>query len=183
CARLLETTASALAAQLAAIPYSSAILATLLFARADMPSSLDGFGFLVPRSERHTISAATFIGNKFPNRIPEHLFAIRGFIVDPEADSLLNASDDSILQLVREDFGRLLEVRSAPLFAAIHRLPISMPQYVVGHRERCSRVAELLASFPGLFLAGNAYDGVGIPDCVRLAKETANRVFASKAHL
>lgn len=183
CAKLLEDAAPPLAAELAAIPYSSAILATLIYARADIPSSLDGFGFLVPRSERRTLSAATFIGNKFPNRVPQHLFAIRGFIVDPQASSFGNPSDDSILHLVREDLDRLLAIGSAPLFTSVHRLPRSMPQYVVGHRERCSRIAELLTGYPGLFLTGNAYEGVGIPDCVRLAKETANRVFASSAGL
>ncbi len=176
CARLLASSAATLASELAAIPYSSALGATLVYERARVAHPLNGFGFLVPRAERQTISAATWIGNKFPFRIPAHLAAIRAFIVDPEASRLLNASEEAILQLVSADFQRLMNIRSAPLFASVHRWPASMPQYVVGHRQRCLRIAGLLQQFQFLHLTGNAYEGVGIPDCVRLAKETANHV-------
>jgi protoporphyrinogen/coproporphyrinogen III oxidase len=65
-----------------------------------------------------------------------------------------------------------------PLFSTIHRWPDSMPQYLVGHAERREKITRLLEQYPGLYLAGNAYDGVGIPDCLRLAQEISKQVVA-----
>jgi len=175
-AKLLQTAGPALADELAAIPYSSAILATLVYHRSSVGQPLNGFGFLVPRSERRTISAATCISAKFPSRVPEDFTAFRGFIVDPEASPLLSASQDRITQLVHADFESLMHLQSTPVFASVHFWPNSMPQYVVGHRQRRSTVGALAHEITGLHLVGNAYDGVGIPDCVALAKETATRI-------
>jgi protoporphyrinogen/coproporphyrinogen III oxidase len=130
----------------------------------------------VPRRERQTIAAGTFVATKWPSRIPDHLVALRAFLVDPEAPRLLHVPDDELLQLVRADFDRLLNIQADPLFFTLQRWPNSMPQYVVGHETRQKRIAELLIDFPGLHLTGNAYNGVGIPDCVRLAEETANKI-------
>ena len=175
-ARLLQTAAAVLAGELAAIPYSSAILVTLVYPRSSVRQPLNGFGFLVPRSERRTISAATHISAKFPSRVPGDLAAFRGFIVDPEASHLLSASEQRIAQLVQADFESLMHLHSTPVFSSVHFWPNSMPQYVVGHAQRRSTIGALTHEISGLHLVGNAYDGVGIPDCVALAKETANRI-------
>ena len=175
-ARLLETAAPELARELGAIPYSSAILTTLVYDRSKVPQPLNGFGFLVPRGMRRTISAATWINTKFPSRVPGHLVALRAFIVDPEATRLLNEPQKTVTQLVQTDFENLMHIQSSPVFASLHFWPNSMPQYVLGHAQRCMRIAALTGEIKGLHLVGNAYDGIGIPDCVRLAKETANRI-------
>lgn len=175
-ARLLAETAPELASELVAIPYSSAVLVTLVYARKDVPQAFEGFGFLVPRRERRTISAATWIGTKFPFRVPDELAAIRTFIVDQEANALLSAPEESIVELVRDDLERLVGIRSNPIFVRTYRWPNSMPQYTIGHAERQTKMQECLEYLPGIHLTGNAYDGVGIPDCVRLAKETANGI-------
>lgn len=181
-ATLIEYSAPALAAELAPITYSSAILATFVYARSDL-DSLDGFGFLVPRPERHTIAAATFIANKFPSRIAPHLAAIRAFLVGTQATELLDADPRTITELVRQDLHRLLGISSSPLFTSVKFWPRSMPQYLVGHEQRINRIFTALAQSSGLHLAGNAYDGVGIPDCVRRAKETAKHIYTSAAAL
>jgi protoporphyrinogen/coproporphyrinogen III oxidase len=175
-ARLIEVCAPALASELAAIPYSSAVLATLVYNRARFGNELDGFGFLVPRAERQTISAATWVSTKFPSRIPQDLVALRAFIVDPQATKLLNQPEATVVQLAQEDFRRLMHIESSPQFASVHFWPQSMPQYVVGHEQRRQRIFQMLAELPGLHLSGNAYDGVGISDCVRVAEQTANHV-------
>jgi oxygen-dependent protoporphyrinogen oxidase len=175
---LLTTSAPELAAELAQIRYSSAILVTFVYREQDaaVPS---GFGFLVPRGERHTIAAATFIGTKWPSRIAEGFVAIRSFIVDPEAPELLARSDEVLIELVRSDFKRLLNIDADPAFSTIDRWPNSMPQYVVGHKARQERIKDMLLHIPGLYLTGNAYDGVGVPDCVRLAAQTAHTIASS----
>lgn len=176
-AELLGHSIPALASELSGIPYSSAMLVTLVYRKAE-PRIPDGFGFLVPCRERQTISACTLVGTKWPSRIPADLLALRAFIVDPEAPKLLSASNDELVDLVRADFDRLMHVTADPLFSAVQRWPNSMPQYVVGHSARQKRIAGLLSQFPGLHLTGNAYEGVGIPDCVRLAKRTAEAILA-----
>ncbi len=174
-AAILSESAPEIASELTDIPYSSAILVTLIFREEDATIP-EGFGFLVPRPERQTIAAATFVGTKWPGRIPEGLVALRAFIVDPEAPRLNALSNEELLALVREDFDRLLGITADPVLSTIHRWPNSMPQYVVGHEARRKRIMARVSDFHGLLLTGNAYDGVGVPDCVRLAKDTADKI-------
>lgn len=175
-AKLVDGAVPALASELAAIPYSSAILATLVYSRSTFTHPLDGFGFLVPKRERRTISAATWVSTKLPSRVPGHLAVLRGFIIDPEATQILSASPQNIAELVHSDFERLMHIHAAPTFASVHAWPASMPQYLVGHGERVLRIAAATSNFRGLHLVGNAFGGVGIPDCVTLAKQTAKRI-------
>ncbi|MBV8552072.1 MAG: protoporphyrinogen oxidase [Acidobacteriaceae bacterium] len=174
--RLLGDAAADVAAELAGIPYSSAILVTLVYDRATLGHPLNGFGFLVPCRERQTVAAATWISTKFPSRIPQRFAALRAFIVGNQALRLLDASDAALLDLVRADFRRLMGIHSIPRFSTLYRWPQSMPQYVVGHMQRQQRLAAALRNCTGLHLVGNAYDGVGVPDCVRLAKDTASSI-------
>ncbi|HEY3940565.1 MAG TPA: protoporphyrinogen oxidase [Bryobacteraceae bacterium] len=178
CGGLLEKTTPALASELFAIPYSSAILVTLVYARATLGHPLNGFGFLVPHRFRKTIAASTWVSSKFPMRIRPNLAALRGFIVAERATELMNAPEGALIELVREDFRRLMGVITPPLFSTVHKWPNSMPQYVVGHAKRQQDIARMLKMSQGLFLSGNAYDGIGIPDCVRMAEETAKQVRA-----
>jgi oxygen-dependent protoporphyrinogen oxidase len=177
-ASLLEDVSPTLASELAGIPYSSAILVTLVYERSNAAHPLDGFGFLVPQAERRTIAAATWVSTKFPSRIRSDLVALRAFIVAEKAAQLLDAPEPDLIALVRSDFAYFMGMEIAPRFSTVHAWPKSMPQYVVGHAKRLRRIAESLQELPGLHLTGNAYDGVGIPDCVRLAKETAKQIYS-----
>jgi oxygen-dependent protoporphyrinogen oxidase len=177
-ARLLGQSCPDLAAELAAVPYSSAVLVTLVYRREELGKPLNGFGFLVPRRERRTIAAATWVSTKFPSRTPDNLAALRAFLVGEEALAFMRASDPDLISSVRQDYSRLMGIDAAPLFSTIYRWPDSMPQYTVGHEARQSAIRALLAGAPGLHLAGNAYGGVGIPDCVRLASKIPERILA-----
>ena len=177
-ATLLAPSAPELASELEAIPYSSAILVTVVFNKNEVRIP-EGFGLLVPHRERKTIAAITFVGSKWPSRIPSQLMALRAFIVDPEAPRLLPAETEDLVQLVCADLKRLLNITAQPLFSTTERWPYSMPQYVVGHQARQERIVRRLSELRGLHLTGNAYDGVGVPDCVRRAKETAKNIAAS----
>jgi protoporphyrinogen/coproporphyrinogen III oxidase len=173
CTGLLESSVPELAAELAAIPYSSAVVATLLYEASQVKHPLDGFGFLAPRPERTPVAAATWINTKFPSRVAEGLVAIRVFIVAGDAIPLLDAADTEIAALGARELRRIMGIDATPVHALVYRWPQSMPQYVVGHKERKFRIDSLLSQTPGLQLVGNAYDGVGIPDCVRLARQAA----------
>ena len=176
CGKLLEETAPEFALDLAGIPYSSAILVTLVFDRATLAHPLNGFGFLVPEKERNVVAAATWVSTKFPSRIPANLAAIRAFIVGPQAASVMNSSEEALIQRVRGELDEMMGIKASPVFSTVYKWPASMPQYLVGHGERMKRIRRGVAQLEGLHLVGNAYAGVGIPDCVRLARQAAGRV-------
>lgn len=176
CSELLEETAPELAADLAGIPYSSAILATLVFDRAKLGHPLDGFGFLVPEKERQVVAAATWVSTKFPSRVPANLVAIRAFIVGPQAVELMSSPEWILIEIVDMELSDIMKTTAFPVFSRIYKWPASMPQYLVGHGERMKNIRQRTAQFEGLHLVGNAYEGVGIPDCVRLARQVADRI-------
>jgi oxygen-dependent protoporphyrinogen oxidase len=175
-ARLFSDSLPPLSDELAAIPYSSAITVVLGYARSSITHSLDGFGFLVPRAERRRVAACTWINTKFPQRIAPGYAALRAFVVDTDAEALITNADEEIVQVVREEFTRLMGIDAEPVFSTVQRWPLSMPQYVVGHGARRQRVSALVKQEPGLYLVGNAYEGVGIPDCIRLAKNAVAEI-------
>ena len=170
-AHLLRESCPDLSHQLASIPYSSALLVTLVYEREAFGHPLDGFGFLVPKRERHGVAAATWVSTKFPSRTPDNRVALRAFIVGADALDLMHQNDEELIALVRSEYTRLMGISRQPVFSTIYRWPSSMPQYTVGHEVRKQAIEELTARQAGLFLCGNAYDGVGIPDCIRLASE------------
>jgi oxygen-dependent protoporphyrinogen oxidase len=151
---------------LASIPYTGSSIWTLGYRRADIHHPLDAFGFLIPRKERNAIMACTWVATKWSNRVPEDKAVLRCFSTDPEVT----------LPAVRADLERLMGVNAEPLFSLNHKWPNSMPQYTVGHTARIAELEERVAALPGLHLAGNAYHGVGIPDCVRSARRAAERI-------
>jgi oxygen-dependent protoporphyrinogen oxidase len=177
-ANLLDHSAPRVANELAAIPYSSAIVAMLVFDAPALGHSLNGFGFLVPRRERRTIAAATWVNTKFPSRIRPGLAALRAFVVGEQASQLIAGGVDkeALAQLVLQDFRRLMGIAAVPLFSTVYFWPKSMPQYVVGHAARINRLQAESDQLPGLHLAGNVFDGVGMPDCIRRAKEVAKHI-------
>src|SRR5258707_11127354 len=91
----------------------------------------------------------------------------------------MQLSDDEIAAAVRDEFRALLGVEAAPKFAEISRWPDSMPQYEVGHLDRVAEIERIVAAIPAFAIAGAAYRGVGIPDCVRSGEQAADAIFAA----
>lgn len=89
---------------------------------------------------------------------------------------LLELSDDEITRIVSEELTGMLGVRGEPDFMDVVRWNRAMPQYHLGHVQRVDRIFELTDSLPGIELAGNAYRGVGLPDCIASAESAAERV-------
>lgn len=177
-ARLLGRVDPRLASELAGISYASSATINLAYKREDIPHPLDGFGFVVPFIEKRTVMACTFSSVKFPGRAPQGHALLRAFVGGALQPELFNLTPGQLLSAVREDLRVLLGIEHAPLFAEVAKWEHSMPQYHVGHLERVRRIDERLASLPALTLAGNAYSGLGIPDCVR-SGEVAAEVLAA----
>jgi oxygen-dependent protoporphyrinogen oxidase len=162
-----------LADLLAAIPYSSSMTVALGFPDSAFPKPLEGFGFLVPKCERRRLVACTWVGTKFPNRVPPGTTLLRCFLGGTDDAGVLSESDDAILVSVVGELHQIVGFRAAPAFSRIFRWPRSMAQYTVGHPQRLAEIQERAAAIPGLQLAGNAYTGIGIPDCIRMGKQAA----------
>ena len=171
-AALVSAIEPALAAELDQIPYASSMTLALGYARSAVKHPLNGFGFLVPARERSFLLACTWVGTKFSYRVPQNMALLRCFMTG----DALGASDEQVVRLAREDLKRIMGVDAEPAFARISRWPRAMAQYVVGHNERVRRIRERSAALPGLHLAGNAYSGIGIPDCIRTGREAAEAI-------
>jgi oxygen-dependent protoporphyrinogen oxidase len=158
-----------LADLLAGIPYTGSSIWTFGYRREDIQHPLDAFGFLVPKAERGAVMACTWLGTKWPGRVPDDKAVFRCFSTDP----------DVTREAVESELQRLMGIAAEPIFAVNHRWPDSMPQYTVGHSFRVADIEARISRIPGLYLTGNAYNGIGIPDCVRSAQETAEAIAAS----
>jgi len=159
--------------ELIAVPYSSSMTVALAYEKAKLPSLPAGYGFLVPRSEGKRMMACTNVGQKFADRVPDGGVLLRVFFTDG-----LESSDADAEILARKELHEILGITAAPKFTRIQRWDHAMPQYTVGHPDRLKRIRNLMAQHDGLHVVGAAYEGVGIPDCIRGAKETALRVLS-----
>jgi oxygen-dependent protoporphyrinogen oxidase len=178
-AKLLDRQDAALSAELAAIEYAGCNVISLAFKRSQIGHSLDGFGLVVPHVERRRIIAASFASRKFPGRAPADTVLIRVFVGGALQPELLDLPDSELRRIAIDELGELLQIRGQPLFTDIARWPHSMPQYHVGHVARVVHIERLAARLLRLALAGNAYHGVGIPQCIASAESAAEYVAAA----
>jgi oxygen-dependent protoporphyrinogen oxidase len=149
-----------LADALRAIPYTDSANVSLGYARGRVPH---GTGFVVPQGERRGIIAATWASQKFAGRAPPGTLLIRCFMADgPEA------------AVAQDEVARIHGIREEPLVSETVSWKASSPIYAVGHEARVRAIEERLP--PGLHVAGSAYHGVGVPDCIVDARRVAERV-------
>jgi len=177
-ARLARYLDPSLANLLAEIPYSSAATVSLGYRRADVPHPLDGFGFVVPRTEGKALLAGTFSSVKYLGRAPEGHVLIRCFLGGMLNAAMLDEDDAALLRRARTDLREALGITAEPVLTRMSRWPASMPQYRVGHLTRVAAIETAVAALPGLALAGAAYKGVGIADCVRSGEAAAEQALA-----
>jgi protoporphyrinogen/coproporphyrinogen III oxidase len=177
-AELLTGVDGELASAHAQIPYASSAVVTLAFSRADVVP-LDGYGYVVPKTEGTDVLACTWSSQKWGERAPGGAVLVR--VYAGRFGGRVNDLDDGELVAVAREELRHVEVAAAPILTRVHRWPRGMPQYTLGHLERLRRIEERLAEHPGLALAGAAYRGVGIPDCIRSGEEAAESVVRARA--
>jgi oxygen-dependent protoporphyrinogen oxidase len=159
--------------QLNSIDYASSAVINLVFREEHIANALDGFGFVVPAIEKRSIIACSYISVKFPNRSPEGMATLRVFMggaLQPEQALLC---DHEFLSLALRDLRQYLGIKADPVWHDITRWPESMPQYRVGHAKLVAAMHEQVQKMPGLYLAGGAYAGVGIPDCIATGETAA----------
>ncbi|HSP99922.1 MAG TPA: protoporphyrinogen oxidase [Candidatus Dormibacteraeota bacterium] len=176
-AALLRPLDATLGGELDAIHYASSATVTLAFRREEIPHPLDGFGFVVPHAEHRALLAGTFSNLKYPGRAPAEWLLVRAFIGGALQPELVELDDEALTAAVRRELETLIGVRAAPHLIRIARWRRAMPQYQVGHLERVARIRARAAAL-GVHLAGNGYEGVGIPDCIRSGESAAEATLA-----
>ncbi len=173
---ILSSIAPNAAEELDQIPYASTATVSLAYRQEDFPQTPRSFGFVVPATEKRKIMACTFSSLKYPGRAPEGYVLLRAFVGGSLQAELFHEDDATMEQSVRDELALLLGVKAQPLLSRVWRHPQSMPQYHVGHDSRVQRIESALSRFPTLALAGSAYHGVGISDCVRTGEEAAEQL-------
>ena len=180
-ARLVDPFHVRLAGALKRIRYVSSATVSLAFAGADAAAAPagGGFGFVVPRGERSRLLAFTWSSRKFDHRAPADRHLVRAFVGGSRHEELALLPDAALVRLVRDELAELLGLRADPLGAWLYRWPAGNPQFDVGHLDRVAEMERLAAETPGLHLAGSAYRGLGIPDCVKSAQAVVDRILGA----
>ncbi|MBW2194008.1 MAG: protoporphyrinogen oxidase [Deltaproteobacteria bacterium] len=162
-----------LADQLSAVQYASSAVVHLAYKRDQIAHPLDAFGCVVPITERRNIIAASFSSIKYDGRAPDGSVLLRAFMGGALQPDMPMRDDKDLVAAARFDLDNFLGISTAPQFTLISRWPDSMAQYKVGHLGQIKMMREQLGKHQGLQLAGNGFEGVGIPDCVRAGESAA----------
>ncbi len=178
-ARLLQPIDAELAADLATIVHSGTAILSVGYEAGQIGCPLDGMGAVVPAIEQSPILALSFSSVKYAHRAPEGKVLLRAFVGGARRPELAELDEQRLRPLVLDALARLLDIRGQPCFLNIARWPGTMPQYHVGHKELVARIEARAAKLSNLQLAGNAYHGVGIPDCIHGGELAAERILTS----
>jgi oxygen-dependent protoporphyrinogen oxidase len=177
--RALLTPVDLRAAELMEMEASSAVVVGLGFADVSNFPVPEGFGFLVPTEARRLLMACTFMDQKFSGRVPENGRLLRAFFGGEAAERLMRCGNDEIVSLARQELARILGPLPQPSIAVVRRWPLSLPQYAVGHLERMAELESRVAAIGSLWLLGNGYRGVGLPDLIRDGRAAARSMVGS----
>lgn len=175
-AKLLKSVDDQLAAELAEIPYAGSAIALVGYRREQIAHALDGFGFVVPEIEHRKILAASFSSVKFDGRAPEGRVLIRVFFGGAGHPEMVDLPEEELRKIVCRELAELLGANGEPELFRVCRWGGKMPQYHVGHVERVRRIETCAGALPHFALAGNAYHGVGVPQCIHSGEQAAERV-------
>jgi len=178
-AALLKDTSEQLAQKLGQIKYASTATINFGYKRAAIEHPLNGFGFVVPLIEKRSLIACTFSNVKFSGRAPDGCVLLRAFAGGALQPEIFALGEAEMASRVEADLRELLKINGEPLFVEVAKWERSMPQYEVGHLDRVSEIEMLARKLPGLSLAGNAYRGAGIPDCIRSGETAAEALLST----
>jgi oxygen-dependent protoporphyrinogen oxidase len=159
-----------------AIPYASTATVSLAYQTGALGVGISGFGFVVPRVERRDLLAATWTSLKWPHRAPASHTLVRCYLGGVGREAVLQENDTALIRRVRDELRSIAGVTGEPDYAEVNRWDRGMPQYTLGHLDRLETIQRSLDRYPGLALAGAAYRGIGIPDCIRDGTDAASAV-------
>ena len=175
-AGLVKTVAPSLSESLASIPYASSAIVNLAFRRADIEHPLNGMGFVVPAIEERSIIGCTFSSVKLAGRAPEDYALLRAYVggAGSKGEAYFRRSESEIVESVLRELHELLGLRGDPQLSLVYKHPNAMAQYHLGHLDKVAEIEVQARKLPGFALAGNAYHGIGIPDCINSGEKAAS---------
>jgi oxygen-dependent protoporphyrinogen oxidase len=155
------------------IEYTSSVAVALAYENVELPP---GHGFLVPRSENRKMMACTFVHKKFSHRAPEGARLLRCFFSSSRVPDLLSYSDEDFVTMAEQELKDILGLEARPIFARTFRWNRAMAQYETGHLERVAAMEKIIADMPGFHIIGNSFHGIGVPDCIRSARQAVEQI-------
>lgn len=165
-----------LAAAFETVPYAPIIVVATGHRREDIRHPLDGFGFLIPRTQGMRALGSIWTSSIFAERAPEWHVQFRSMLGGAGDPSVLELSDAQLWDTLRRELDPLIGIKNDPVFMRVFRWQHGIPQFKLGHRERRARIEQLVSHHPGLFITGNAYYGVGLNDCVKMGYRVAQLI-------
>lgn len=178
-ARLVDSLDATLASLHGTIPYASVASVALAYTQLDasaLSNALEGYGYVLPHWTNSDVRACAYSSNLWPNRAPAGAFLLQVALGRYGQRDVTECSDAELLALARQEVGETLGLTASPTFSRIYRWPLALPQYTLGHGARVAQIEERQRHHPGLFLAGAAYRGLDIADCVRDGERAAHAV-------
>ncbi|MDO5567224.1 MAG: protoporphyrinogen oxidase, partial [Planctomycetia bacterium] len=158
------------------IDHSSAVVITAGFKTEQIGKPMNGMGFVVPEKEKLALIAGSFSSHKYPHRAPEGTTLLRLFAGGTRKPDLVNMPENELIELIMKELGLLLKIQGDPIMVDVARWPSSMPQYNLGHLQLLEQFDQEIMRWPGLYLAGNSFRGVGIPACIKSSIEAVEKV-------
>ena len=177
-AEIVQQLDPSLAENLRRIRYVSTSTVSLAFRRSEITCDLNGFGFIVPAGEGRKINACSWSSTKFSHRAPEEYVLMRVFIGGAFAENLAEQDEATLIDIARQELREIMGITATPILARAYRWTKSNPQYNVGHSALINEIDQQISARPGLYLAGAAYRGSGIPDCIQSGFDTAAKIVA-----
>ncbi len=162
--------------QLIAIPYAPIAVVCLGYNKADITHPLDGFGFLVPPKEKKNILGSIWTSSIFANRAPNGEVQFRSMLGGDGNHDVVNKSEEELIQLTIKDLKDVVGISSSPKITKVYRWNNGIPQFMLGHQDRLRNIENELEQIGDIYLAGNAYYGIGLNDCVKQAHKIVENI-------
>jgi len=175
-ASLLEQLVPRAVPSLREIVYAPVAVVSLGYRREQVGHSLNGFGFLAPRSSGIRTLGTVWNSSLFPGRAPQGQVLLTSFVGGAIDSSAADLSDGALSTLVHTELAPLLAIRGQPVMQHVTLHTRAIPQYNVGHPERLQTIREAAKQLPGLWLTGNYWRGPAIGSCIEHAREVAEQV-------
>ena len=173
-ARIVRTLDGKLSELHAAIAYAASVTVSVAFRERDLPGPVAGYGYVVPRVEGSDVVACTVASNKWPGRAPEGHVLFRVYLRAHDGGDITRKTDGALVDAARRELKEMYGAARAPVLVRVGRWPVAVPQYTLGHGGRVAEIRGRLTALRALFVAGAAYAGVGIPDCISSGEAAAD---------
>jgi protoporphyrinogen/coproporphyrinogen III oxidase len=177
---LLAAISAPLARALSGIEYAGVAVVGTGYYKQQIGTLTDGFGVLIPRSEKYRTLGIVWNSSLFPDRAGEGRTALSSFVGGATDPEIVEKPDQEIIAIVQDENARILGITGQPIVSSVWKHPKALPQYNLGHGHIVETVRESERSIPGLYFAGNYLEGPSIGKCIDRGSQTAE---AARAYL